>query len=1058
MIVDGKNTSALDATVRTTGETGGESLALTLAINTLGWKSQNVLLNTIEAVIGDPAISESAVFGGDDSPAATRAYILNSPIDAAGNLTVSADNAASLNATVSNNADSFSSALYDAEGKAIGGAVLMNKVNSAAEAYIDNASAPPLPGTDLDTRAGGTLTVFAADNSENYANIKIISSSVTSSDGGVAVVNETARDFLYADFSSTETNADVGYFQRVRLADDYANGGKPGSVYEWLGTDEAGQGLNLSEQDYSDAGYWKEVPETTLFPEGINFDDAGSKAFGGAVVLNDLRSAVEAYIVNAEVEAEAVDIDALEQATIRATTETNVVSSGGSAFSGGGDSLAINGAIATNVVLSSAEAYIDDSTITTTAGDVDVHGENTSTVDAKTLNNTSTGAQGVGVTLAFNTLGWKSQNVLFNAVDVILGDPLISGAFGGNETPASVKAYIQDSDVDSAGAIRVTAVSDATLNATVTNETESAAYSFATEGDGASGFAVGVVLAHNMVNSEAQAFIGTSDPATVAENDRQTVNARGGGVYVHSQDDSNIDANTRLAAISSSTNDQGLSLVTQLADDVVGEYWYTDRSGVRDLQFFDQVRLDDVDYTTNDANVTEIVAGDRVEILDDLSNGSASEGQVYEYTGTTSLTDAFGLNLRQLTYSGGPWKLVKGTPGSVYRFLPDSDEGVDLANEDFTNTSRWQDVTASDVGSILGSIPGFGYNVTDSKSSAFGGLIVRNDVRSDVLANINNGNVDAAGDVSVKALERAEIFADDDSTVTSSGGGTFGGGSSTAVNGVISTNLLLSGANASVTNSSVDATGGGQFILDGQNTSTLDASVSSIISSNGNSIGGVLAFNTIGIASQNLLFNTVDTILGTNIADEDPAQVQAFTDNTTINVQGGISATALLDATLTANINNSATTIAASFAGNDAITVGPVVALNKMSTDVEASLDDASVVQTSSGDITVIADDSVDRGRRSRRQFSGSCRGGGEFQGDRHRHQHRANEIHDDVQAFIRNAGSATQPVKASGGDLRVAASQDATINATSRATAIAVAASQAERSKAVAGVAGQRG
>ncbi|MCH8874634.1 hypothetical protein IH824_18035, partial [candidate division KSB1 bacterium] len=56
----------------------------------------------------------------------------------------------------------------------------------------------------------------------------------------------------------------------------------------------------------------------------------------------------------------------------------------------------------------------------TTAGDVALDAKNTSTVDAKTLSATTTGNQGVGVTLAFNTLGWESQNVLFNTIDLIL--------------------------------------------------------------------------------------------------------------------------------------------------------------------------------------------------------------------------------------------------------------------------------------------------------------------------------------------------------------------------------------------------------------------------------------------------------------------------------------------------------------------------------------------------------------------------------------------------------------------------------------------------------------
>jgi hypothetical protein len=41
--------------------------------------------------------------------------------------------------------------------------------------------------------------------------------------------------------------------------------------------------------------------------------------------------------------------------------------------------------------------------------------------------------------LAFNTIGWEAQNVLFNTVDALLGDPLISDALG-NQQPARVRS------------------------------------------------------------------------------------------------------------------------------------------------------------------------------------------------------------------------------------------------------------------------------------------------------------------------------------------------------------------------------------------------------------------------------------------------------------------------------------------------------------------------------------------------------------------------------------------------------------------------------------------
>ena len=70
--------------------------------------------------------------------------------------------------------------------------------------------------------------------------------------------------------------------------------------------------------------------------------------------------ALRARITDTAVTSGSVDVDALENAIIHATTQSQAESSGGSAFSGEGDSLAVNGVIATNALISEATAYIED--------------------------------------------------------------------------------------------------------------------------------------------------------------------------------------------------------------------------------------------------------------------------------------------------------------------------------------------------------------------------------------------------------------------------------------------------------------------------------------------------------------------------------------------------------------------------------------------------------------------------------------------------------------------------------------------------------------------------
>jgi hypothetical protein len=81
-------------------------------------------------------------------------------------------------------------------------------------------------------------------------------------------------------------------------------------------------------------------------PQGLNISDSDSRAIGGMVVRNDVRSTVESFV-------DAIEIRAYENATIVAFNDGTVTSSCGSAY-GSGESLAINGIIATNLVLSNS--------------------------------------------------------------------------------------------------------------------------------------------------------------------------------------------------------------------------------------------------------------------------------------------------------------------------------------------------------------------------------------------------------------------------------------------------------------------------------------------------------------------------------------------------------------------------------------------------------------------------------------------------------------------------------------------------------------------------------
>jgi len=122
----------------------------------------------------------------------------------------------------------------------------------------------------------------------------------------------------------------------------------------------------------------------------------------------------------------------------------------------------------TNVVLSSAQAWIEGESVD--AAGLEVSAENVSTLEATATSKIEGFDQTFGAVVAFNSIGWRSSNVLFNALDALLGDPLLSDAFDGASTPSDAQAWVRDTQVDVTGDVLVSATQAAQLTATVGNE------------------------------------------------------------------------------------------------------------------------------------------------------------------------------------------------------------------------------------------------------------------------------------------------------------------------------------------------------------------------------------------------------------------------------------------------------------------------------------------------------------------------------------------------------------------------------------------------------------
>ncbi|MGB7962693.1 MAG: hypothetical protein WCF12_07000, partial [Propionicimonas sp.] len=605
LVVEATNHSGIDATLLSTADTsGGSAMSATLAFNLLGWKPQNIFASTLDAFLGLAPANETQA-------AAAIASLTDSNVTLTGSLTVSAVNAAILNATVSNAASSVVSGLFNVAGGAKAAILASNKVASRAQALVQNDT----------IRAGGAMAVRASDEAGIYANVKIVGSSVTTNSGAIDVIAGAISSSVDADFASSEVAGTLVFGDRVRIdagfgdpdfttsgeglqpvtltptnhvvalhptygvsrlttasgirllrlgdlvtvdqgylsggawgatyryvgsnarrdlgAQDFLNAGlwrrvggnggsvysyrgttaltldinstdfsdparwqelsgAPGTVYEYLGTTRGN--VQLASENYADLGWWRPVPQTQIFPT-FNITNSNSSAMGGAIVLNDVRSTVQASVDGSTVTAGSLEVNAVEQAVIRALADLTTSSSGGSSWDGQGTSTAISGVIATNRVLGSATAVITNSTVTTrfddpvtpvnesTTGDLTVTAANLAQIDATNLVAASSGAKSIGLVLAFNTLGWNPSATFFALIDAIIGDPLISEAYAG-ENPIATLAAITGTPLTVAGDLTVAALTDARINALVSNSATSAPAALF----GASGTSVGMVV------------------------------------------------------------------------------------------------------------------------------------------------------------------------------------------------------------------------------------------------------------------------------------------------------------------------------------------------------------------------------------------------------------------------------------------------------------------------------------------------------------------------------------------------------------------------------------
>src|SRR5262249_20442233 len=141
----------------------------------------------------------------------------------------------------------------------------------------------------------------------------------------------------------------------------------------------------------------------------------------------------------------------------------------------------------------------------------------------------------------------KAQNVLFNTIDALIGDPLIANAFGAN-VGSGATATLTDTKVDATGQVAVLSTTASNIDSTITNKTTASSSGL----QGRTGTAVGAVLSLNKVSSKASSKIITSQGPGAGPLVKGLV-----GVQASATDAAAIDSKITLVSETSTNNING---------------------------------------------------------------------------------------------------------------------------------------------------------------------------------------------------------------------------------------------------------------------------------------------------------------------------------------------------------------------------------------------------------------------------------------------------------------------------------------------------------------------
>ena len=382
------------------------------------------------------------------------------------NISLTSDDGSSISSVAAAAAVAAAVSSTTGVGVSIGLSLAFNEINTAVDAYIGQAddvrattgdvsvsatsssrklfertlSQSGISAADLDDaaeQASDDASTTATDEAlvDEEADQAVLAKLATLfKDGGetLADVESVRVDWLYTTADTVETLKEGS---RVRLGEDYANGGIADRIYRFKAPQGDELDVELGGEDYSDTTRWERVSAQLK----LSVLEAGKS---WTLVAPDGAS-YTLTLVNGKLQGHRTNISAISAA---ASIGVGAGSTTGVAVSGAG-------AAAINSIRSDTNAYVLNSSLDA-FDDVSVSAANASIIDATI----------VAASLAVGVGGTTGAGV---SIGIAVARNFIGYDASGDDSDSGVRAYLRDSSLDVGGDLTVQASAEQTIDSVV---------------------------------------------------------------------------------------------------------------------------------------------------------------------------------------------------------------------------------------------------------------------------------------------------------------------------------------------------------------------------------------------------------------------------------------------------------------------------------------------------------------------------------------------------------------------------------------------------------------